>query len=44
MPQYRADYDIKTNLVLARDTAPLILRGNDPRCEVTLKNAPDDDE
>jgi hypothetical protein len=42
LPKFRADFDVKTTVVLPDGSAPLVLRGNDPVFEIIIRNAKPD--
>jgi len=44
MPRFRADYDVRSSLVLPIGSEPFVLRGDNPAFELTIRNAdPDGD-
>jgi hypothetical protein len=42
MPQFRADFDVKSTLVLPRGSEPLVLAGDSPKFRITIRNATED--
>jgi hypothetical protein len=44
MPRFRADYDVRSSLVLTIGSEPFVLRGDNPAFELTIRNADPDGE
>jgi hypothetical protein len=44
MPRFRADYDVRSSLVLPIGCEPFVLRGDNPAFELTIRNADPDGE